>query len=155
MPRPWFVDGFGEHYLELYAHRNEREAAEAIALLAAAGVELARRRILDLAAGRAGTCRCCAGGAPGAGPGPSCPLLTAARGRLAPRLALVRGDMRRLPFADASFDGVLSMFTSFGYFRATTRTGRCSPSVARAPAGRLFSIRFLESAPGRGALRGT
>lgn len=28
----------------------------------------------------------------------------------------VQGDMRSLPFADASFDRVLSFFTSFGYF---------------------------------------
>jgi len=32
------------------------------------------------------------------------------------RLALVRGDMRHLPFGDAQFDAVLLLFNSFGYF---------------------------------------
>jgi SAM-dependent methyltransferase len=32
--------------------------------------------------------------------------------------AYVRGDMRRLPFADGIFSGVASLFTSFGYFES-------------------------------------
>ena len=51
MSKPWYIEGFGAHYLELYAHRNEREAAEALALLDEAGLELAGRRILDLGCG--------------------------------------------------------------------------------------------------------
>src|SRR4051812_12081379 len=32
-----------------------------------------------------------------------------------PGVELVHGDLRELPFADASFDGVLNLFTSIGY----------------------------------------
>jgi SAM-dependent methyltransferase len=43
-------------------------------------------------------------------------LLTEAAGRVDLGGRLVRGDMRRLPFADGAFGAVLNMFTSFGYF---------------------------------------
>lgn len=33
-----------------------------------------------------------------------------------PRARLVRGDMRSLPFPDASFDAIANLFNSFGYF---------------------------------------
>ena len=36
-------------------------------------------------------------------------------------LPRVAGDMRRLPFADDSFDWVLNFFTSFGYFETRAR----------------------------------
>lgn len=118
MPDPWYVQGFGEHYLELYAHRNEREAALALGLLDKAGLRPDAGRILDLA---------CGGGRHLAGLGRlgfravgldlSEPLLREARGRLRPGLSLLRGDMRRLPFRNDCLDGALSMFTSFGYFR--------------------------------------
>ena len=45
----------------------------------------------------------------------SIPMLEAASAT-APRAALARGDMRRIPFASGVFDGVTSYFTSFGYF---------------------------------------
>jgi SAM-dependent methyltransferase len=46
----------------------------------------------------------------------SMPLLSRARHRPGPALTLVRGDMRRLPFRPESFDLVVNLFTSFGYF---------------------------------------
>jgi ubiquinone/menaquinone biosynthesis C-methylase UbiE len=33
------------------------------------------------------------------------------------RRIFVRGDMRRLPLASSAFDGVVNLFTSFGYFK--------------------------------------
>ncbi|HYB53687.1 MAG TPA: class I SAM-dependent methyltransferase, partial [Thermoanaerobaculia bacterium] len=45
----------------------------------------------------------------------SAPLLELARARGGP-LALVRGDMRFLPFSDGAFASVVNFFTSFGYF---------------------------------------
>jgi SAM-dependent methyltransferase len=132
MPDPWYVQGFGEHYLELYAHRNEREAALALGLLGKAGLEPGPGRILDLA---------CGGGRHLAGLGRlgfravgldlSEPLLREARGRLRPGLSLLRGDMRELPFRDGSLDGALSMFTSFGYFREDRDNWRMPEELAR------------------------
>ncbi len=119
MPKPWYIDGFGAHYLELYAHRNVREAAQAVKLLDGAGLDLAGLSILDLGCGpgrhiaalnRRGTRVL--------GLDLSTDLLREARRRGGGREGsqLIRGDMRRLPLADESVDGVLSMFTSFGYF---------------------------------------
>ena len=45
----------------------------------------------------------------------SAPLLHLAR-RRDPRLGLVRGEMRALPFPDGTFAAVVNFFTSFGYF---------------------------------------
>ena len=45
----------------------------------------------------------------------SAPLLHLAR-RRDPRLGLVRGEMRSLPFPDGTFAAVVNFFTSFGYF---------------------------------------
>jgi SAM-dependent methyltransferase len=45
----------------------------------------------------------------------SAPLLRLAR-RRDPRLGLVRGEMRSLPFPDGTFAAVVNFFTSFGYF---------------------------------------
>jgi SAM-dependent methyltransferase len=42
-------------------------------------------------------------------------IAEARRGGTAPRLHFVRGDMRRLAF-DGTFDAVVNLFTSFGYF---------------------------------------
>ena len=33
-----------------------------------------------------------------------------------PRLRMIRGDMRAMPFPDGAFDAVLNLFNSFGYF---------------------------------------
>lgn len=81
MPKPWYVEGFGEHYLELYAHRNEREAELAMALLARVTPPLTGQRVLDLGCG--GGRHLAALGRRGAralGLDLSWPLLDAARG---------------------------------------------------------------------------
>lgn len=132
MPKPWYVEGFGEHYLELYAHRNEREAELSLGLLDVADLKPGDGPVLDLA---------CGGGRHLAGLGRrgfkavgldlSRPLLDAARTRMKPGLSLVRADMRRLPFAEASFDGALSMFTSFGYFGSDEENWRSPAELSR------------------------
>ncbi len=42
--------------------------------------------------------------------------LRQARAAAGPAIRLLRGDMRFLPFPDASFEAVFMLFTSFGYF---------------------------------------
>ena len=116
-PAEWFRDWFGEAYLELYPHRDEEEAARAVALYRERSGIGAGDRVLDLACGAGRHLqRLRAAGLRATGIDLSAPLLDAARRRPGVAEALVRADMRALPFADASFDGLVNFFTSFGYF---------------------------------------
>ena len=112
----WFEQWFGEEYLRLYPHRDDEDARRAVRLVDEVA-PLAGARVLDLACG------------PGRHVGPlvargarvvgldlSSSLLARARQRLGGDVPLVRGDMRRLPFGRDSFDIVVNLFTSFGYF---------------------------------------
>lgn len=112
LSRPWYRKAFGPLYTDLYSHRNRAEA-ERVAELLAVRVPLRGARVLDAACG--------AGrhldalrirGAEAVGFDLSEDLLKGAA-KIAP---VARADMRAFPFRDGRFDGVLSMFTSFGYF---------------------------------------
>jgi SAM-dependent methyltransferase len=113
---PWYAHSFGRDYLDLYRHRDWREAAEGVALA---------HDLLALGPGAVVLDLCCGAGrhlhrlatrdVTPIGLDLSPDLLREARHE-SPPARLVRGDMRRLPFADAVFDAVLSFFTSFGYF---------------------------------------
>lgn len=79
---------------------------------------------------------------------------------------LVRGDYRRLPFADASFDAVLCLFTSLGYldrdgdvavlaeFRRVLRRGGALvvETMHRDRLARIFAPRDWESHPDGGLI---
>ncbi|MFH1681133.1 MAG: class I SAM-dependent methyltransferase [Candidatus Eisenbacteria bacterium] len=127
MEEPWYQKAFGPRYARIYAHRDDREAETAVALVAGR-VPLRGARVLDVACGagrhmkalrrrRART----------HGLDLSEELLRAARA-FGPA---ARGDMRRLPFRYASFDGVLNMFTSFGYFEDRADDVRALEEIAR------------------------
>lgn len=118
LTREWFRDWFGEEYLALYPHRDQREARDAVELYLRATPPLPDAGVLDVACGAGRHLRELAGsGLQSTGLDLSPTLLRRAR-ELAPRLPLVRGDMRSLPFADRAFGGLTSFFTSFGYFDA-------------------------------------
>jgi SAM-dependent methyltransferase len=143
--RPWYIDFFDDDYLRAFLPvlPDERTAAEVngvVGLLRLApgarlldlccghgrhAVPLAQlgyrvtgldrsRRLLDRAAARAAT-----------------------RGQ---RVDLVAADMRRLPFADSSFDAVVNLFHAFGYLEDEAADERALAEVARvlAPSGRLL-----------------
>jgi len=137
-PRPWYVEGFGDSYQELYAHRSDREATQALRLLDQAGASL-EGPILDLACG-AGRHLEALGrrGARALGLDLSPQLLRSARRRGLDNL--IRSDMRRLPLRDSSIDGVLNMFTSFGYFERDEENFAVLGEIARVlrPGGFLF-----------------
>ncbi len=117
MTKPWYVVGFEDHYLELYSHRSPEEARASLSLLELAQVNARGKRVLDLACGGGRHMAALADlGAHAVGIDLSRVLLEEARKNGEDGQPLVRGDMRKLPFANASFDGVISMFTSFGYF---------------------------------------
>lgn len=114
-PQPWYVAAFGRHYLRLYAHRDEADARRAAAFAVRVLALRPRARLLDLCCGAGRHLRALReAGFHAVGLDLSPELLAAAAAK--GRGSVVRGDMRALPFADASFDAVLSFFTSFGYF---------------------------------------
>lgn len=138
---PWYADAFDALYLSLYAHRDEGEVESLRAVLSERFP--LQPPVLDL---------CCGGGRFLAGAGPhtfgldlSRPLLGAAR-RAAPTAALVRGDMRTLPWRDGAFGSLVMLFTCFGYFDTPTEDETVIREVARVirPGG-LFVLDFLNA----------
>jgi len=133
---PWFETAFGPLYSEIYQHRDEDEAELAVAMLLSRGA--LEGPVLDIGCG---TGRHLVPlekeGVAGIGLDLSSHLLLEAATR-APG-ALVRGDMRQLPFRDASFGSALSMFTTFGYFADAAENRRVLKEAARVvrPGGRL------------------
>lgn len=143
---PWYQEWFGEAYLDLYPHRDEEEAAVAVHLFASVTALPAGARVLDLACGDGRHLPPLEeAGFRAVGMDLSRVLLARANRRPAAR-ALVRGDMRRLPFADSSLDGVASFFTSFGYFRDRKDDVRVLREIRRTlRAGGAFLLDFLNA----------
>jgi SAM-dependent methyltransferase len=136
----WFEQWFGEEYLRLYPHRDDAEAEAVVALLER-NVPLAGRRVLDLACGPGRhAARLVQHGARVVGLDLSLPLLSRARARLGAATGLIRGDMRYLPFAPATFDLIVNLFTSFGYFADDAQHVAVLREAARvlAPGGRFM-----------------
>ena len=112
----WFARWFGDDYLRMYPHRNEEDARAAIAMVAAV-VNIPGAHILDLACGPGRhAVQLAQRGAWVVGIDLSNVLLRKAQSTVHPPHVLVRGDMRGLPFRPGSFDVIVNLFTSFGYF---------------------------------------
>lgn len=143
---PWFRDWFGGEYLALYPHRDRAEARQAVELLDAAAGRESGLRVLDVGCG-AGRhlVELCRLGYHTTGLDLSMPMLQAARSTV-PAPALVRGDMRQLPFRASAFDIVTSYFTSFGYFDDEEDDAHVLDEVRRVlrPGGR-FLLDFLNA----------
>jgi len=112
----WYVKAFGDLYPLVYTHRDEEAASkEVLSLVSALGLENGSA-VLDL---------CCGGGRHSQalaslnyrlfGLDLSLPLLNQAKTKISIQGKLVQSDMRFLPFKQ-SFDLVLNLFSSFGYF---------------------------------------
>lgn len=143
---PWYRRWFGAEYLEVYPHRDETEAEEAVRLLLEAVPLESNSRVLDLACGAGRHLRSMRlRGLSAIGLDLSFPLLRRAR-EAYPSETLVRGDMRALPFGPASFDVVASFFTSFGYFADDTDNERVIAEIGRVllPGGHLL-LDFLNA----------
>lgn len=114
---PWYVAAFRGEYLAVYPHRNLESARVEARWILERGVH---GRVLDHCCGFARhTLALRELGVDVFGMDLSPDLLRHARAlpgseRLAGRL--VRGDARRLPFRDATFDSLVNLFSSFGYF---------------------------------------
>ena len=140
---PWWVKAFGAEYVAVYAHRDDEEARRHVPFLVAALGIRPYARVLDLACGAGRYARALANtGLRVTGFDFSADLLDAAR-RRSPALPgapmYVRGDMRSMPFFE-QFDGVVSLFTSFGYFDEPSDDAKVLEGVRRAlvPGGRYL-----------------
>ena len=138
----WYKEWFGEEYLELYAHRDRGEAESHVDFVAARFAGDSPRAVLDLACGAGRhTVALRRRGYRTLGVDLSLTLLNQS-----PELPRVAGDMRSLPFTDATFDWVLNFFTSFGYFESERENFRILEEMVRVmrPGGRflidLFNI---------------
>ncbi|HJP61225.1 MAG TPA: methyltransferase domain-containing protein [Gemmatimonadaceae bacterium] len=148
----WFEEWFGEDYLHIYQHRDETEAERVIELIA---TNLAGRKIdavLDLACGAGRHSKILEERWWTVGLDLSMSLLKIAR-REAKDAPYVRADMREIPFAADSFDLVVNLFTSFGYFdddREHVRVLACVWSSLKR--GGMLVIDFLNAAQVRESL---
>ncbi|MCC6143711.1 MAG: class I SAM-dependent methyltransferase [Candidatus Hydrogenedentes bacterium] len=136
----WYTTAFDSLYPVVYAHRTV-EAAAPEAAFAQACVRLGPSdRVLDLACGSGRHLVHLLKATPHAvGLDYSPDLLRLARRELGPGIALIRGDMRRLPFRSA-FDCITNFFTSFGYFTEEAENLAAAQQIAAAlrTGGRFF-----------------
>jgi len=115
MTAPWYEIAFDRLYPVLYGHRDESEARRAVASFG----QLFDHRgpVLDLACGNGRyVSALMEAGVDARGVDLSSFLLREAVRERGLGGRVVRGDMRRLPIRGGSVGGVISMFTSFGYF---------------------------------------
>lgn len=136
----WWEEAFRADYLRVYPHRDDDEAVGDVSVLPeflpGYGPD---RRVLDLACGAGRHLRAMtAAGVRPVGADFSCDLLAEARRRGS--LAVVRCDMRTLPFRSGSFDAATMFFHSFGYFETEEEDARVLHEVSRVlvPGGGLF-----------------
>lgn len=148
VPAEWFREWFGEAYLALYPHRDEDEAADGVRLFLDHAGLAGGARVLDLACGAGRHLeRLRAAGLAATGLDLSRSLLADAAARPGGPGALVRGDMRELPFRDGVFDGLVNFFTSFGYFLSQDEDVRVIGEIRRVLGrGRPFMIDYLNVA---------
>jgi len=151
----WFEQWFGEEYHALYPHRDDEDARRAVALIRSVVPWGPRDRILDLACGpgrHAAELARWSGQVVGFDL--SRAMLRRARERNGGRGALVRGDMRALPFRAGSFTLAVNLFTSFGYFLNEEENRRVVSQVAAALApGGHFVLDYLNAEHVRRTLR--
>ncbi len=127
----WYRRAFGELYLLVYSHRNEDLAQREIDFLLQKLNLPTGSWVLDLCCGsgrhlrflrKAGLCA--------VGLDLSSALLSEAASKRGLRGALVRGDMRHLPF-ERTFKCVLNLFSSFGYFASDRENERALREMVR------------------------
>ncbi|HEV2130703.1 MAG TPA: class I SAM-dependent methyltransferase [Longimicrobiaceae bacterium] len=149
---PWYARWFGEEYLKVYPHRDQREARRAVQMVLAHTGAAEGGRVLDLACGTGRHLNeLLACGLEAVGLDLSLPLLQRANPA---GLSVVRGDMRDLPFSGGSFALVTSFFTSFGYFADPADDLRVLVEVRRVLRDDgAFALDFLNAARVRAELR--
>ncbi|MGH7701879.1 MAG: class I SAM-dependent methyltransferase [Gemmatimonadales bacterium] len=142
----WFEEWFGEEYLHLYPHRDERDAVRLVALMVQVLPWRPGWKVLDLACGAGRHLLALAdSGAQPIGLDLSPSLL--ARAHETTRAPLVRADLRRLPVRRGTMDLTVNLFTSFGYFETDEEHAEAmSGMLATVKPGGWFALDFLNPA---------
>ena len=141
----WFEQWFGEEYHALYPHRDEEDARRAVTLIREVVAWEPGAWILDLGCGPGRhAAELARSGARVVGFDLSRAMLRRAHERN--NAALVRGDMRALPFQNGSFALAVNLFTSFGYFLDDAEHARVVRQVVEALApGGYFVLDYLNA----------
>lgn len=149
---PWYKHWFNEDYLQLYPHRDEAEAERCVALIRRTLPWRDGWRALDVACGAGRHSRALeAAGARTVGVDLSRTLLQIAQQMTA--APLVRADMRALPIRRESFDLVVNLFTSFGYFTTDAEhEGALAEMCGALRPGGWFVIDYLNAPQVRASL---
>jgi SAM-dependent methyltransferase len=148
----WFTRWFGKEYLELYPHRDEREARSVVRMIRNAVPLPSGGRALDLACGSGRYTRALSRYIWTVGLDLSMDLLKVAIAE-SPHIPYLRADMRVLPLADSSFDLVVNLFTSFGYFSSDDENREVLVEVRRVLArDGVFVLDYLNASHVRSAL---
>lgn len=138
----WYKDWFGEDYLKVYPHRDQKEAEYQVDFVRKALQLSHEDLILDLGCGNGRHANELAS----RGFKVTCLDLSPVLLRLAKKARrkvccsrFVQADMRQIPFCGV-FDSVLSFFTTFGYFDTDSENLRTLHSIEQAmkPGGTFF-----------------
>lgn len=148
----WFTRWFGKEYLDLYPHRDEREARSVVRLIRNTVGPRHDGRALDLACGSGRHTRALCRHIWTVGLDLSMEMLGVAIAE-SPEIPYVRADMRDLPFGAVTFDLVVNLFTSFGYFSSDDENREVLSEVSRVlrPGG-IFVLDYLNADQVRTAL---
>jgi len=137
---PWYAAWFDtDYYHQLYANRDDHEAAEFVDALLARLAPAPGARMLDVGCGAGRHARALAArGFDVTGFDLSASSIREARKHTSPALRFFRHDMRQ-PFGARAFDHVFNFFTSFGYFADEAEHARVMRNLtdAVAPGGTL------------------
>lgn len=117
----WWRTWFNTIYLDVYSHRDDKQAVEEINTALSVLPIQTQHQILDLCCGNGRHSRAMynQGFKHIHGIDYSFPLLKHAITENSD-IQYSRADMRLLPFQPASFDALLTFFTTFGYFKTNT-----------------------------------
>ena len=132
----WFDSAF---YHKLYAHRDEKEAADFIDALLLELQPAKDARMMDLGCGAGRHAKYLASkGFDTTGIDLAFSSIRTARQSATDKLRFFQRDMRK-PFGDNTFDYVFNFFTSFGYFKSDEDNKKVIGNISRAlkPGGRL------------------
>jgi SAM-dependent methyltransferase len=130
----WYKKWFSENdYLTVYAHRNDDDAEKIINLIKKIENPVTGCKILDLACGNGRhSIELAKRGFDVTGIDLSDPLLDIAKKRSAQlnlKIEFLKADMRELNFEER-FDGVINLFTSFGYFEEDSENERVISQIS-------------------------
>ncbi|HOV33796.1 MAG TPA: class I SAM-dependent methyltransferase [Candidatus Hydrogenedens sp.] len=113
----WYLEAFGKWYPIVYHHRDAKEAEKQINFICSELKLKKNSKVLDLCCGYGRHLSFLKQRIPfTVGADLSVDLLEQAKNLFLNEIYLVRCDVRFLPFQSNTFDVVLNLFTSFGYF---------------------------------------